>query len=367
VKRWERASVRISERYRLLYARTFGLAEEALFAVTPVGALIGPPENGHVPQLVAGLNSALFTAGRLPRARIPDAEELNRRAIRAWELRQGAEYAALGDILVQLLVDTRDAIDTADEPERVSFTGAYVHANNAASSLLKSMAPELAAVAADRAMQAARLVGDEALAGAATLRLANVFLAARRYRQAIDTASDSASALAPLMASTLAVSATWGALLLTAAVAAALLGEGPGPAWEFLGQAKVAATLLGDEHADLHAVFGPANLAIHGVQVATELGDPHEALRRAEHVDIGRLPASLVERRSTLLIDVARCHQLVGDHSAALGALLDAERVAPQEARYSSAANDLAMGLLHSPGGTGADLRALVERMNVLT
>jgi hypothetical protein len=320
-----------------------------------------------VPQIVVSLNSALFVAVSPAGNRIPSVQDLGRRAIRAWELRQSADYSALGDLLVHLLIDTRNAIDYTDEErQQMTLARTYVHANNAASSLLKRMAPELAAVAADRAIQTARLIGDEALVGAATLRLANVLLAARRYRQAVDTAANGASALAPLMTSAPAVSATWGALLLTAAVGAALLREGPGPAWEFLGQAKVAATLLGDEHADLHAVFGPANLAIHGVQVATELGDPREALRRAEHVDIDRLPAALVERRSTLLIDVARCHQLVGDHSSALRTLLEAERVAPQEVRYSSAANALASGLLRSPGGTDAELRALSERMNAL-
>ena len=48
-------------------------------------------------------------------------------------------------------------------------------------------------------------------------------------------------------------------------------------AWEFLGHAKSAAGSLACEHAGLCAVFGPVNLAIHGVQVATELGDFREA------------------------------------------------------------------------------------------
>lgn len=355
-------------RYQLRYAAVFGIPVGELFPESPVDRRGGPPDNGHVPQIVAGLNGALFAPARTPPEPRPAAEDLDRRAVLAWELRQSAEYVALGELLENLLLDTRDALEHAEgDQQRLNSMGAYVHANNSASSLLKWMAPELAAVAADRALQAARLIGDEALTGAAILRLANVFLAARRYRQAIDTASDGATALAPLIASTPAIAATWGALLLTAAVGAALLDEGPAPAWEFLGQAKVAATLLGREHAGLHAVFGPANLAIHGVQVATELGDPYEALRRAEHVDIGQLPAALAERRSTLLVDVARSHQLVGDHSSALGSLLEAESVAPQEIRYSSVANELVAELLHSPGGTDADLRALVERMNTST
>jgi hypothetical protein len=61
-------------------------------------------------------------------------------------------------------------------------------------------------------------------------------------------------------------------------------------------------------HADLNTIFGPTSLAIHSVQVAAELGDGREVLRRAKSVKPTRLPSHLVERRSHHLIDVARGH-----------------------------------------------------------
>ena len=64
--------------------------------------------------------------------------------------------------------------------------------------------------------------------------------------------------------------ATWGGLLLTAAIAAARQGDS-GEAWELVGEAKAAARRLGTDHADLHTIFGPTSLAIQGVQVAAEL------------------------------------------------------------------------------------------------
>jgi hypothetical protein len=67
-------------------------------------------------------------------------------------------------------------------------------------------------------------------------------------------------------------------------------------AWEFLGHAKAAVAVSSHEQADLYAVFGPVSLAVHGVQVATELGDGREALRRAQLVDVGRMPAVPLER-----------------------------------------------------------------------
>jgi len=38
--------------------------------------------------------------------------------------------------------------------------------------------------------------------------------------------------------------------------------------------------MLTTEHADMYAIFGPTNVGIHGVQVAVELGNGHDALRR---------------------------------------------------------------------------------------
>jgi len=57
--------------------------------------------------------------------------------------------------------------------------------------------------------------------GAATLHLANVFLAGRRNGEAMDTAARGADVLPPRAGARQEEVATFGALLLTAAVAAA--------------------------------------------------------------------------------------------------------------------------------------------------
>ena len=96
---------------------------------------------------------------------------------------------------------------------------------------------------------------------------------------------------------------------------AARQGDG-GEAWELVGEAKTAARRLGTDHADLHTIFGPTSLAIQGVQVAAELGDGREVLRRARFVEPTRLPPYLLERRTHLLIDVARGHAHRADDPA---------------------------------------------------
>jgi hypothetical protein len=137
--------------------------------------------------------------------------------------------------------------------------------------------------------------------------------------------------------------------------------------WEFVGEAKAAARRLGSDHADLHTIFGPTSLAIQGVQVAAELGDGREVLRRAKAVEPTRLPAHLVERRSHFLIDVARGHAHRADDPAALATLLEAEGLAPEEVRYNPIASELVVVLLKrerraaTPG-----LRDLSARMGVV-
>ena len=221
----------------------------------------------------------------------------------------------------------------------------------------------MAAIAADRAFCLAQQAGNGLLVGAATLRLANVFLAGGRHAEAMDTAARGADAIPPRAGPRSEEVSTFGALLLTAAVAAAQMGEAA-QAWEFLGHAKSAASSLPGEQAGLCAVFGPVNLAIHGVQVATELGDGREALRRAERVEVARLPVGLVERRTTLPIDIARSQASQGDHGAAADTLLEAERLAPLEVRYSGVVRGLVAVLLVR-SRVPIELREMAARVGV--
>jgi hypothetical protein len=192
---------------------------------------------------------------------------------------------------------------------------------------------------------------------------ANVFLSGSRYAEAIETAARGADDLSPGAGARTEEIVTFGALLLTAAVAAARMGDAA-QAWEFLGYAKSAANGMAGEYAGLCAVFGPVNLAIHGVQVATELGDGREALRRAELVDASRLPATLVERRSTLLIDIARSHDRQGDYADAGATLVAAERLAPLEVRYNGVARSLLADLVSRAGASG-ELREMAARLTM--
>lgn len=361
IRRWEREGLNTSraERYELLYSATFGVRPDEMRA--SASARVGQHEARqsqptamvtHVPDVITAIADALHVGltdypGR-------DSVQLERDVVRAWELRQASEYARLGNLLTDLLRDVgarqNDAVQS-------------VHAYNLASSLCKGVgAHEMSAVLADRAYQAARQHGSPLLIGAAKMRVANTYLAAERYAEAIAVAVSAADELPPRSESPAVEIATFGALVLTAAVAAARMGEAA-QAWEFLGQARAATAYYDRDHADVYAVFGPTNLAIHGVQVATELADGREALRRAERTDPSRLPTVLRERRTTLLIDIARAQHLQSDNAGAGETLLEAERVAPLEVRYSGAARNL-LGELLRTGRQSGELHKMAARLN---
>jgi hypothetical protein len=320
-----------------------------------VGVLAAVPAlaGGHAGETIGAMAAALHgSAGDVPGR---DAVQLDRDVIRAWRLRQASQYAELGGLLAGLLREVGSVH---------AGTAQAVHVYNLASAMCKGIgAYDLSAVLADRAYLSAVQAGSPLLIGAAKNRVANSYLAAGRHAEAVAVAAAAADDLPPGRASAPEEVATFGSLLLCAAVAAARMGESA-QAWEFLGHAKAAAAVCDREHADVYAVFGPANLAIHGVQVATDLGDGREALRRAERADPGRLPAVLLERRTTLLVDIARARHMQRDNAGAVGTLLEAERVAPLEVRYSGAALALVRGLLGA-GPVSGDLRGLAGRLNI--
>jgi transcriptional regulator with XRE-family HTH domain len=347
--------------------RTVLRAGVAIAAVPLVGAVLPPAlPRTFLPDVAARLGAVMLPIGVPPAA--ADARSIDKLTAgvnRAWELRQRAQYAALGELLASLIrdVDHAIALRGADQPQ-VHALG--VHAYNAASSLLKKLGDcELALMAADRALRLASSLEDPLLIAAAAYRLANVFLAARRHVEARRVALDAADVIEPAKMQTARSLALWGGPLLTAAVAAARAADESG-AWEILGEARAASRLLGADHADMYSIFGPTNVAIHGVQIAVELGDGRVAVQRGQRVDPEALPASLVERRAQFLIDLAHGHLLDRDHGQALAVLLHAERTAPQEVRLSHDVQGLVRTLLHEETtGSSSEARELAERVGI--
>ena len=229
--------------------------------------------------------------------------------------------------------------------------------------LVKLGEPEAAWIAADRAMDAAERAGNPLLVAAGAFRLVFVFLAARHYDQAEETARTAVEALmARATAGDNAAMSLCGRITLQRAVIASRLNDSE-TAYRFLDQAKDIATRLGDGRNDFGTEFGPANVGIHEVAIAIDLGD---AAGRCGSLGTGR-DRSVPERQSRLLIDVARAHAQRRQPDDAVAALLRAEAIGAEPVRGHEAVRQLVNDLLTMQERPTAELRGLAGRLTSQT
>ncbi|KOG89591.1 helix-turn-helix domain-containing protein [Streptomyces varsoviensis] len=91
--------------------------------------------------------------------------------------------------------------------------------------------------------------------------------------------------------------------------------------------------------------FGPTNVSAHEVSAKMELGHFGAAMAKAKEVSIPKSWA--LSRRAHFYIDRARSEMETGHTDAALGSLIEARRLAPQQTRYHSGARETIRGLVH--------------------
>ena len=174
-----------------------------------------------------------------------------------------------------------------------------------------------------------------------------VFIAARHYDQAEETARTAAAALWPKadQGDPQAMS-LWGGLTLQRAIIAARTNDAD-TAYSELERAGQMAERLGDGHNEFNTEFGPVNVRLYEIAVAVELGDAGRALRAAATVDTSGLSA---ERQSRMLIDVARAHAQRRQIGEAVAALVQAEDITPELIRGHDLARQTRVRPAHHAG-----------------
>jgi len=198
------------------------------------------------------------------------------------------------------------------------------------------------------------------LVAAGAFRLVFVFLAARHYDQAEETARTAADALQPLADhDDPQAMSLWGALTLRRAVIASRVNN-PDAAYGHLERARQAAARLGEGRNDYDTEFGPANVALYEIAVAVELGDAGRALHTATTVDTSGLSA---ERRARMLIDVARAHTQRRQVGEAVAALRQAEDITPEQFLTHDLVRQLVSDLLTMQDPPSSELRGLAARL----
>lgn len=124
----------------------------------------------------------------------------------------------------------------------------------------------------------------------------------------------------------------YGSMRLRSAVVSARAAKTEGQewcrrAWDHLGAAREAATIMRTHRDDYGLAFGPNNVTQHEVSVAVELEEGTEAAKRGRSAHLS--PTVPTVRRGHHYIDLARGYLLHGDHPATMRALQQARRIAP--------------------------------------
>lgn len=155
----------------------------------------------------------------------------------------------------------------------------------------------------------------------------------------------------------------YGMLRLTEALAAATTGVGDPDA--ALAEAREVAARTGQGTA-FWFMFGPANTAQWEMDLILERGDPSRAVAVAATIDPRDILVDSRRAAYHLVLGVALA-QLRGRDDDAIGALREAERLAPDRVRSNPRVRDIVVTMLNRARRTagGRDLRGMAHRIGV--
>ncbi|MEH0971534.1 helix-turn-helix domain-containing protein [Micromonospora sp. CPCC 205546] len=282
--------------------------------------------------------------------------DLDRQVAYAHTAYHHAQYPQVLRILPDLLANARQIAAGVPAPTPDLLVRVY---RLAAQVLVKLGEPDLAWLAADRAMTTAS--GDPRRTAVAVVGLAQALRALQRGRLAMAVTMTAVEQLGPAQSpdDPPEQAALTGTLLIEAALAAATYGD----ATTASSLTDRAACLASDHGHD--GGFGPVVVDLARALIATCLGDNDLAIAthlRATHTDAWhRLPA---EHRAGHLIDITRAQLALGDHHGAGRALLTADHIAPAETRLRPAARAALTAVLRA-GPTPADVTRLAATIGL--
>jgi transcriptional regulator with XRE-family HTH domain len=279
---------------------------------------------------------------------------------------QACRYRTVVDTLPRLLTGLRVLSSVADGEERSRADALSADAHHvAASVLLKLDDVGLAALAADRSMEAARRSGDPVVIASGARIVTHALMASGHGGRASELATRAADALRPDICprATDPVISSYGALLLRGAVAAARHDDRD-TAHGLIEGAAEAASVLGRDGNERFTGFGPTNVQLHRVNIALTLGDAGTAIDLARRVDLTKV--TLIERKASLLLDVAQAYLQWQRWGHALAALRAVLKVAPDELRARPATRRLVVDLARQgPRSIRAEVAALAAQADL--
>lgn len=302
-----------------------------------ISDLASEDHEGPVGPRLAATERALYTFRSLSltdRTAPPDLIEFAERIDAAWDawFTSPTKFSDVLDVLPELIVDAELAVHHSERSTDACRQASEVY--QIARPVLKHAGrADLGTLVTDRAMRYAEENGDPILVAAATWNVSQAMLSNDMPEGGLDLSVRAAEQLEPLLPDgTPELFSVYGGLLLNAAIGSVRIGD-PWRGRNILrGPAYQAAKKVGDGHNYHGTVFGPSNVAIHMVSLASEAGEAPDAIRLADDVDISAVPS--LERRTTHLYQVARAYEQRNNDTAVLVHLMMAYRECPQDFQY---------------------------------
>jgi transcriptional regulator with XRE-family HTH domain len=277
----------------------------------------------------------------------PPVDVLAQRVAAAWAAwhTSAENRSAVAPLLPDLILDCRSAARGEDRRQAlIVLAKAY---NLTQAYLAFQSAPELVAMAADRALAAAYEADDpEAIAGAAWY--------AEQYQKSVgqpemaaQIALDAIGVLPGLDAEDPRLRACFGLVQLSAAEAYAGAGE-EGRAWRHWDQADRALGTLDTGYVHPWLMFGRGVVENYSILLDVELFRADRAIQRLNQVDLETIPSRT--RRAVQRVNHARAYALNGENFAVLHLVQQAHWHSPETVRFRPWVRETVLSLTKSGG-----------------
>ncbi|MFC5144311.1 helix-turn-helix domain-containing protein [Streptomyces aureoversilis] len=338
----------------------------------PVSALLdedAPVDQPAAPRIASDVTRVLMGYCASSRSAPAAPAALRERVEHAWRTWQTSQtrYTDTARLLPELLSDVQHAVEAHRLRSEVQDRREALRAAADLYGLLRSYCRrtgrnDLSLLVADRALRAAQDADDPLRIAAAEWNLGHVLLSQSDPEGAEEVASRAIEELARTPESD-DREALAGALELVVSTAAAQRRDWWRARQRLEKAALPHAARVGE--GNVHwTVFGPTNVGLHALGIEMLAGETTEALRRADQVDIERLPS--LERRFTFLLDVARCYDMRREDASVLVHLLDIEQFAPEDLARNPVARQIVSSLRDRVRPTyRRQVEALAERLGI--
>jgi transcriptional regulator with XRE-family HTH domain len=279
-----------------------------------------------------------------------DLDALQRAVGEVFDAYQASRYAYVAGRTPLVLSDALRAARSAGADDRNRANALLALAYQTAVSVLTKLGEtDLAWIAAERGLNAAQLTNNPLVLGSLFRSVAHALHSTGRFQGSVQLVQAAANVLEPQVGSRAddALLSVYGTLFLTGAVAAARADD-RASATSFLNEAADCAGRLGRDANSMWTAFGPTNVAIHRMTAAMELGDVQIAVDLAPRIDASALPT---ERRVRHAIETARAYTARNRRDDALGVILEAEQLAPEQIRHHAISRQLVLSWLRNTRG----------------